>query len=60
MGIVGFAFASFAAGYILGVWTACLVLRQSQGAFEAGLPVGRSSARVVELANSSVMADRLQ
>jgi hypothetical protein len=26
----------FVAGYLLGVWTACVVLRQGQGAYEEG------------------------
>jgi hypothetical protein len=31
-------FALFTFGYILGVWTACLVFRQPQRAYEDGIP----------------------
>jgi hypothetical protein len=34
MGSIGALFALFVAGYILGVWTACVVLRQGQGTYE--------------------------
>jgi hypothetical protein len=44
-------FALFTAGYILGVWTACLVLRQPQRGYEAGMPDQAPSATV------SVMGD---
>lgn len=37
MGLAGLVFALFTAGYILGVWTACLVFKEPQGAFEDGL-----------------------
>jgi hypothetical protein len=40
-------FALFTAGYILGVWTACLVFRQPQRAYEAGLPDQATGATVV-------------
>jgi hypothetical protein len=36
VGSVGTLFALFVAGYLLGVWTACVVLRQGQGADEDG------------------------
>jgi len=36
MGVMSLVFALFTAGYILGVWTACLVFRQPQRAFEEG------------------------
>ena len=36
MGSIGALFALFVAGYILGVWTACFVLRQGQTAYEDG------------------------
>jgi hypothetical protein len=36
MGSTGALFALFVAGYLLGVWTACVVLRQGQGAYEEG------------------------
>ncbi len=34
MGVGGVVFALFAVGYILGVWTAFVVLRQPQGVYE--------------------------
>ena len=36
MGSVGVVFALFTLGYILGVWTALLVTKQPQGAYEEG------------------------
>src|SRR2546422_11641004 len=36
MGVMGLVFALFTIGYILGVWTACLVLRQPQRQHEEG------------------------
>jgi hypothetical protein len=38
MGSVGALFALFVTGYLLGVWTACLVLRQGQSGYEEGSP----------------------
>jgi hypothetical protein len=38
MGVMSLVFALFTVGYILGVWTACLVFRQPQRAFEEGAP----------------------
>lgn len=32
-------FALFTAGYILGVWTACVIFKQPQRAYEDGLPI---------------------
>jgi hypothetical protein len=34
MGILGVVFALFTVGYVLGVWTAGLVFRQPQRAYE--------------------------
>jgi hypothetical protein len=34
MGLVGLVFALFTVGYLLGVWTAGLVFRQPQRAYE--------------------------
>jgi hypothetical protein len=34
MGFIGFVFALFTVGYVLGVWTAGLVFRQRQHAYE--------------------------
>jgi hypothetical protein len=38
MGLASLVFALFTTGYILGAWAACLVLKQSQDAYEDGLP----------------------
>jgi hypothetical protein len=45
MAIVSLVFALFTVGYVLGVWTACLVFKQSQKEYEAGAPwhVGNAS-----------------
>ena len=37
MGSVALLMAIFIAGYFVGVWTACVVLRQPQRAYEDGL-----------------------
>ena len=34
MGVMGLVFALFTVGYVLGVWTAGLVFRQPQRAYE--------------------------
>ncbi len=47
MGVVGVVFALFTVGYILGVWTACLVFRQPQRAYEDGVPAAISSTPVI-------------
>lgn len=36
MGLMSIVFAIFTIGYILGVWTACLVFRQPQREYEDG------------------------
>jgi hypothetical protein len=36
MGLISVVFAVFTIGYILGVWTACLILRQPQREYEDG------------------------
>ena len=38
MGLVSLVFALFTAGYILGVWTACLIFKQPQRAYEDRRP----------------------
>ncbi len=38
VGTIGTLFALFVAGYLLGVWTACVVLRQGQRDYEEGSP----------------------
>src|SRR2546428_12673815 len=46
MGVMGLVFALFTIGYILGVWTACLVLRQPQRQYEEGDSEAGSGTRV--------------
>jgi hypothetical protein len=36
MGSTGLMFALLVAGYLVGVWTACVVLRQGQDEYEDG------------------------
>ena len=45
MGLGGVVLALFTCGYILGVWTAFVVLKQPQQAYEEGVPVAVASAR---------------
>lgn len=40
-------FALFTVGYILGVWTACVVFRQPQRAYEDGAPWVATDHRVM-------------
>jgi hypothetical protein len=50
MGFLSVVFALFTVGYILGVWTACLVFKQPQRAYEEGaygLPADVLSAPVL-------------
>jgi len=57
MGVVGVVFALFTVGYILGVWTACLVFRQPQRVFEDAIPAQVSSTRVVVLGEASRLVE---
>jgi hypothetical protein len=57
MGVVGVVFALFTVGYILGVWTACLVFRQPQRAHEDGVPAALSSTRMIVLGDASRLAE---
>jgi hypothetical protein len=47
MGVIGYVFALFTVGYILGVWTACLVFRQPQRAYEDGAPFSSLTTPVI-------------
>jgi hypothetical protein len=47
MEVGGLVFALFAVGYILGVWTAFMVMRQPQGAYEDAVPVDRRAVPVI-------------
>lgn len=58
MGVVGLVFALFTVGYVLGVWTACLVFRQPQRAYEDGVSAALSSTRVIVLGGVSRLAER--
>jgi hypothetical protein len=53
---MGVVFAMCSVGYILGVWTACLVFKQPQRAYEEGAPVVVSSPRVFVLDSTSPIA----
>jgi hypothetical protein len=63
--VAGLVFALFTVGYILGVWTACLVFRQPQHVYEEGVRwraadgvnASLSSAHVIVLANASPLAE---
>jgi hypothetical protein len=60
VGIVGLLFALFTTGYILGVWTACLVFRQPRRAYEDGGPIAPSSVPVILLRDTSRLAERMR
>lgn len=47
MGIAGLVLAVFTSGYILGVWAACIVLKQPQKVYEEGVPVPITGARAL-------------
>jgi hypothetical protein len=47
MGIAGIVLAVFTSGYILGVWAACIVLKQPQKVYEDGVPVPIAGARAL-------------
>jgi hypothetical protein len=57
---VSAVFALFTAGYILGVWTACMVFRQPQGAYEEGATGSLSSTPVIVLGTASGLGKRRQ
>ena len=58
MGSVGFVFALFTLGYILGVWTALLVTKQPQGAYEEAAGASVSRVPVIVLHRAAVTANR--
>ena len=49
MGFVGVVFALFTLGYIVGVWTALLVTRQPQSAYEDAAAVSISDVPMIVL-----------
>jgi hypothetical protein len=53
MGVMGLVFALFTVGYILGVWTAFVVLRQPQGQYEDAVPVRVRATPVIVLGGAS-------
>lgn len=53
MGVMGLVFALFTVGYILGVWTAFVVLRQPQDKYEDAVPVRASTTPVIVLGGAS-------
>jgi len=58
MGFAGVVFALFTLGYILGVWTALLVTKQPQGAYEDAAAVSVSDVPVFVLRRTPVTAAR--
>ena len=53
MGVMGLVFAMFTVGYIVGVWTAFVVLKQPQGQYENAVPARVSSTPVIVLGGAS-------
>ena len=49
MELAGIVVALFTSGYIIGVWTACLVLKQPQQSFEDATPESLAAARATLL-----------
>ena len=49
-------FALFTAGYILGVWTACVIFKQPQRAYEDGLPISQAIPHL--MVPAAVLAER--
>jgi hypothetical protein len=58
MGFVGVVFALFTLGYILGVWTALLVTKQPQSAYEDAAAVSISDVPVIVLRDMRTRALR--
>jgi hypothetical protein len=58
MGFVGVVFALFTLGYMFGVWTALLVTKQPQRAYEDASSASVSDIRVVALHRVAVTAAR--
>jgi hypothetical protein len=60
MGAIGLILGLFTVGYMLGVWTAGLVFRQRQGAYEDVVPTAPASARVIVLGIPAPRPGRLR
>jgi hypothetical protein len=58
MGFVGVVFALFTLGYVFGVWTALLVTKQPQRAYEADAVVSTVDVPVIVLHRDAVTAAR--
>jgi hypothetical protein len=56
--IVGVVFTLFSVGYILGVWTACMVFRQPQSLYEDGVPGALASTPVIVLGRAPDLVKR--
>ncbi len=50
---MGVVFALFTLGYMLGVWTACLVFKQPQRKYEEAVPAALPSRPVIVLRDAS-------
>ncbi len=53
MGVIGLVFAMFTVGYIVGVWTALMVLRTPRGRHEDAIPVRVPTAPVIVIGGAS-------
>jgi hypothetical protein len=60
MAVMSFVFALFTVGYILGVWTACVVFRQPQRAYEEGALQAVTDRRALAREAVLVQAQRLE
>ena len=58
MGFVGVLFALFTLGYVFGVWTALLVTKQPQRAYEEDAAVSISNVPMIVLQRDAVTAAR--
>jgi len=56
MGFVGVVLALFTLGYSFGVWTALLVTKQPQRAYEDAVPASVSDGHVIALHRAVVIA----
>lgn len=58
MGVMGLVFALFTVGYILGVWTALAVLKQTDGQYEDAVAARASTTPVIVLGGASRVPSR--
>ena len=52
MAALGFVFGLLTIGYVAGVWTACLVFRESQSVYEDGAAAPRPSPAYAQIADA--------